>query len=425
MVGSRSPRRTTTLTALAVTCLLVVVLHIWMDPLPFLLPSAWTADAEVPVRAVPGRTGGQVPGFMILDNVWIVDRTFYIPERLDGVSAHMISSDPFKVEIGSMGDPSTADIRLDGLTLLFNEAGFHFMWHYYHFVTEDLLGGLAALAATPRAHRRNLISSNAESDPLPARLAIPWEPGWRDRWGMNNVVVKAMFGANVIDSDQWTTMTAGNKTVFLPQVLIVDRWASQNHNKLAQDWNKMALPVYAQAKPKGFFDPARQKVFKSLGIAKPSDPIPVIVYIDRQSTERRMSQESQYALLALGESMQARGVIRWKHVILEDLTPEQQIEIVSDASVLLGIHGNGMTHLVWMPEGSTVIELFPYDSFIRDYQCVAEVLGFNYFAIQNDSVLLREEWSRHIGELNPKTLHNGTEIPLHVPFLEDILSIIL
>lgn len=65
---------------------------------------------------------------------------------------------------------------------------------------------------------------------------------------------------------------------------------------------------------------------------------------------------------------------------------------------MLGIHGNGLTHELWLPEKGSLIEvipivsalhgchayvsqLFPNEMFLRDYACVAEVLGHHYTAI--------------------------------------------
>ena len=45
------------------------------------------------------------------------------------------------------------------------------------------------------------------------------------------------------------------------------------------------------------------------------------------------------------------------------------------------MHGNGLTHLLWLPPSSAVIELFPAKVFQRDYQTAAAALGHNYTAI--------------------------------------------
>ena len=60
------------------------------------------------------------------------------------------------------------------------------LYHYYHFVAEDLLGGLTALASVPvRTGRALSTSANG--------VVIPWQSGWKDVWGMNEMVLRGMF----------------------------------------------------------------------------------------------------------------------------------------------------------------------------------------------------------------------------------------
>jgi hypothetical protein len=72
-------------------------------------------------------------------------------------------------------------------------AGWHGLWHYYHFAAENIVTGLAALAT-------------AGFFGIPSRLIIPWETGWHDRFGMNEMVVKGIWGENmakVTTPEQW------------------------------------------------------------------------------------------------------------------------------------------------------------------------------------------------------------------------------
>lgn len=70
------------------------------------------------------------------------------------------------------------------------------LWHYYHFALENLLGGFTA-------------GANIDSEPLmPDRLAIPWDSNWHDKWGMNDAIVTAIFGNEVINSNDWKEMSS-------------------------------------------------------------------------------------------------------------------------------------------------------------------------------------------------------------------------
>ena len=64
------------------------------------------------------------------------------------------------------------------------QAGWHGLWHYYHFAAENIVAGLAALS----------IVKPSGYDGLPDQLLIPWENDWHDRFGMNEMVIKGIFG---------------------------------------------------------------------------------------------------------------------------------------------------------------------------------------------------------------------------------------
>jgi hypothetical protein len=50
---------------------------------------------------------------------------------------------------------------------------------------------------------------------------------------------------------------------------------------------------------------------------------------------------------------------------------------------MMGIHGNGLTALLWMKPTirSAVIEFFFPGGFARDYQWTAETLGIHHFGV--------------------------------------------
>lgn len=56
---------------------------------------------------------------------------------------------------------------------------------------------------------------------------------------------------------------------------------------------------------------------------------------------------------------------------------------------MLGVHGNGLTHLVFMNPNrySTVIELFFPKGFAQDYQWTAHSLGMSHFPVWNDTLV--------------------------------------
>jgi len=68
-------------------------------------------------------------------------------------------------------------------------------------------------------------------------------------------------------------------------------------------------------------------------------------------------------------------------VKFEDMDAESQLKTAMRADIWLGIHGNGLTHLVWTLSGAAVIELFPANSFLRDYELLSYALEHNYYNV--------------------------------------------
>lgn len=54
---------------------------------------------------------------------------------------------------------------------------------------------------------------------------------------------------------------------------------------------------------------------------------------------------------------------------------------------MLGVHGNGLTHLLWMPPSprATVIEIFYPGAFASDYDWTARARGLKHFGVWNDT----------------------------------------
>jgi hypothetical protein len=71
--------------------------------------------------------------------------------------------------------------------------GWNGLWHYYHFAAENVLGGLAALAATDTINIHEKRREEIVMQPVPERIAIPWEPKWQDRFGMNEMVIRGLW----------------------------------------------------------------------------------------------------------------------------------------------------------------------------------------------------------------------------------------
>jgi hypothetical protein len=95
------------------------------------------------------------------------------------------------------------------------------------------------------------------------------------------------------------------------------------------------MPAFELHHRFNFLEPMRQRVLGHYDLlpATAQNPCPKIVYIDRQASKRRFSTPTQIAFLQLFKELEDEGSCIFHHVILEDLTVIQQLEMVSDADV--------------------------------------------------------------------------------------------
>jgi len=97
------------------------------------------------------------------------------------------------------------------------------------------------------------------------------------------------------------------------------------------------------------------------------------VYVSRLKSSRSPSFEAR-----LESDLKSNG---WEIVYAENESFLSQIEIFSSASVIAGVHGAGLSGMVWMKNGSKVIELSP-SRYVPCYTRLADICDLNYLRIE-------------------------------------------
>jgi hypothetical protein len=95
-----------------------------------------------------------------------------------------------------------------------------------------------------------------------------------------------------------------------------------------------------------------------------------VIMIARDGTKRRGITNED----ALVKAIQAAGMTI-NHVKLEDLTLQEQIQVIRSGSVLVGVHGAGLTNVVAARHHTTLIEVFPYSYYNPLFSNVAKLTG--------------------------------------------------
>ena len=101
------------------------------------------------------------------------------------------------------------------------------------------------------------------------------------------------------------------------------------------------------------------------------------IFISREKADRRK-------LVNENEVVQALSAYQFKSVAIEDLDFFQEVAILSKSKYLIGMHGAGLTNMMFMPQGSRVLELhrevYSYSDLHSDvYWKLASALGHKYY----------------------------------------------
>jgi hypothetical protein len=113
----------------------------------------------------------------------------------------------------------------------------------------------------------------------------------------------------------------------------------------------------------------------------------VVGYVDRQNTKRTMPESEHEWLVGF---LTNHPMIDFLHLHMEDYTSLEQIRIASKCHVLIGVHGNGLSHVLWMQPERYVVEIFWQFSFQFDYMTASQLMRHNYMALFNGKAIDQE-----------------------------------
>ncbi|KAF9468357.1 hypothetical protein BDZ94DRAFT_1154259 [Collybia nuda] len=355
---------------------------------------------------------------------------------------------------------------VEGNTLLFNDPG-QFLRHYYHLVAELFFGTWAFWHGAWSKPTTSLAASYSltHASPPPIHRAIfahSNADGWRDSPGFNAYFLRAAFPSLTVEvQEDWAdriAATAGGKdndrAWHFPIVLLTDRSAahrgaicgSQTQRTASEAWEFMKQNNQLMgSRVGGWWQPVREAVWRFAGTPLTLDPVPspdlpelskaedslalpmpdkiIITYISRQGVSRRklIPEDHDNLVLALQELVARKGD-SWRLDILqaEKLTKDEQVQAAARTTILLGVHGNGLTHLVFMKPTrvSAVIELFYPGGFAQDYHWTSRALGMDHFAVWNDKYITHPTKP----EVSYPEGFQGNSIPVHGPTVAKLIE---
>ncbi|OHT09932.1 hypothetical protein TRFO_21018 [Tritrichomonas foetus] len=137
----------------------------------------------------------------------------------------------------------------------------------------------------------------------------------------------------------------------------------------------------------------REAILNELGITVPeiNNENPTIVFVSRGKSSSRDITNTENVIELMKKTCRFCKI---RKVLLHQLSIKDQVELISQTSVLIGVHGSGLTHTMWLPRSNktfnaSLIEILPYKYWCRDwYKTAAKVAGVNYYSVMNTGRIL-------------------------------------
>ncbi|KND86997.1 6-hydroxy-D-nicotine oxidase [Tolypocladium ophioglossoides CBS 100239] len=100
----------------------------------------------------------------------------------------------------------------------------------------------------------------------------------------------------------------------------------------------------------------------------------IVTYIQRTNTRKLIDEAGHMEALRKQVPHMKLNVVDFAL-----LSFRQQLKVVRETDLLVGVHGAGLTHLMFLPPGSAVIEILPEGFQHKGFRNLAQMLGIGFF----------------------------------------------
>jgi hypothetical protein len=252
--------------------------------------------------------------------------------------------------------------RLGGTSLVFLEDKItgHMITHYFH-ILEHLMAVWPAVAERRDAVERIVLASDGRD-----------VGDWRGPNQLNEKLLRALFPrAEVLT---WPQFRALGDALLLDEAIVADR-ARTLYDPVCQAVNKM-LGHYRNAFSRELWRGLADAVLDGLGVARRRSDKLRVTHVLR--SRRRLTPPMEAELHAAIEALPG---VELEPIDFAAIPYEEQLLHAASSDVLLGVHGNGLSHALFLPPGAAVVEIFPLDGHAFDYRFFAEFRGLDYLGL--------------------------------------------
>ncbi|KIJ51221.1 hypothetical protein M422DRAFT_26647 [Sphaerobolus stellatus SS14] len=345
-----------------------------------------------------------VPGWTVFENLYLFNGTIYIvtnepqniPDRmLLTSSGAWIFNEPKDV---AERTPTDADMQiitpekakevfgsyaawLDGTSFISTDPD-QFVHHYYHWCAELFFGLWRTYSLLDPS-----IDEEGHTDlPAPRRIMFSHVASdqFRDYASITQWFTQAVFPAVSLEFEQeWVDRSAMTRPFLLERVVLGDRAAAM-HTPMFQLTQRTNAELFKLAGSPYWWSTIRNSFVQFAGHDPSAKSRAVITYISRQTWPRRKLIDADHdTLVAALEKLSEEHGYELNIVSMENLSREEQIRLAGRTTIMMGVHGNGLTSLLWMKPSNkaTVIEFFYPGGFAQDYEWTTRALGMKHYGV--------------------------------------------
>ena len=238
--------------------------------------------------------------------------------------------------------------------------------------TNQIIAGLA-LRQTP--HVGAIPMKGLEDNDNPTQDLHPSFKGKEKEKFSREILRRLRIPGAKVRYENWRKMTdAADVVVFINRFQCDHRGISQMHAKLpdpgyfpGQAWSSdigAGLLVVGESNSRNGENIQKDKF--------------VACYIDRQGSDRRMPDEEHHWLI---KTLSDHPNVFFRHLRMEQYLALKQFQIARTCDLLVGVHGNGLTHQLWMKRGGNLVEYFWDNEFVWCYTILALLMQHDFLIL--------------------------------------------
>ena len=122
-------------------------------------------------------------------------------------------------------------------------------------------------------------------------------------------------------------------------------------------------------------------------MTKRDDSQLVLTFIDRREKRRLIGKED-----FVEELKKTYPDVKVQMVNFAAIPFSEQLKVIRDTDVLVGVHGAGLTHGLFLAPGSAMVEILPADFHHKGFRNLAQLLGHRYFSSHAVSNGTKGDW---------------------------------